>query len=285
MAGISSKAAGTVQNKEKTFQGQRFDDDLGLNWIQFKWRNHDVQIGRFIEIDPLANDYVHNSTYAFSENKVTSHIELEGLESVSLKDINTNPYVLAFAQKNVQDNIKSMNRNGSEALTVKGILGIGLGGHIKAGKTEFKAIASGPQGELTATSGGDISGKASAASVSGKAITTFGNMNAEIDLAVVRFDGKFNAEYVTGEMGVTSELSKKQEIKDDNKTSGNIKANFVDGTIAVGLQLGIVGLSVSANVIKAGAATVDAFCAFGNWLNNVLKEKTTIPKNSNQQTP
>lgn len=83
MAGISSKAAGPIQNKEKTFQGQRFDDDLGLNWVQFKWRNHDPQIGRFIEIDPLAEDYVYNSTYAFSENKVTNHVELEGLEAVS----------------------------------------------------------------------------------------------------------------------------------------------------------------------------------------------------------
>jgi RHS repeat-associated protein len=82
MAGISSKAAGELQNKEKTFQGQRFDDDLELNWVQFKWRNHDPQIGRFIEIDPLANDYLYNSTYAFSENKVTAHIELEGLESI-----------------------------------------------------------------------------------------------------------------------------------------------------------------------------------------------------------
>jgi RHS repeat-associated protein len=86
MAGISSKALefGNPKNKEQTFQGQRFDDELGLNWVQFKWRNHDPQIGRFIEIDPLANDYVHNSPYAFSENKVTAHIELEGLEAIPL---------------------------------------------------------------------------------------------------------------------------------------------------------------------------------------------------------
>ncbi len=84
MAGISSKAAGTIQNKEKTFQGQRFDDDLGLNWVQFKWRNHDPQIGRFIEVDPLSEKYVYNSTYAFSENKVTGNVELEGLESARM---------------------------------------------------------------------------------------------------------------------------------------------------------------------------------------------------------
>lgn len=84
MAGISSRAANLTPNKEKTFQGQQFDDDLGLDWIEFKYRNHDPQIGRFIEIDPLAEDYVYNSTYAFSENKVTSHIELEGLEAESI---------------------------------------------------------------------------------------------------------------------------------------------------------------------------------------------------------
>ena len=84
MAGISTKAAGITPNKENTFQDQRFDDDLGLNWVQFKWRNHDPQIGRFIEIDPLSEKYVYNSTYAFSENKVIAHVELEGLESCEI---------------------------------------------------------------------------------------------------------------------------------------------------------------------------------------------------------
>jgi RHS repeat-associated protein len=77
---LESKALGVTANKEKTFQGQRFDDDLDLNWMQFKWRNHDPQIGRFIEIDPLSEKYEYNSTYAFSENNVTTHVELEGLE-------------------------------------------------------------------------------------------------------------------------------------------------------------------------------------------------------------
>ena len=81
MKNISSKALnGIGRNKEKTFQDQRFDDELGLDWVQFKYRNHDPQIGRFVEIDPLAEKYVGNSTYAFSENCVTNNIELEGLE-------------------------------------------------------------------------------------------------------------------------------------------------------------------------------------------------------------
>jgi RHS repeat-associated protein len=79
MAGISNKAAGGVQNHKK-FVGQEFDEDLGLNLYQFKYRNHDPQIGRFIEIDPLANEYVHNSTYAYAENRPIDGIDLEGLE-------------------------------------------------------------------------------------------------------------------------------------------------------------------------------------------------------------
>jgi RHS repeat-associated protein len=86
MSGISSKALafGEPKNKEQTFQEQRFDDELGINYIQFKYRSHDPQIGRFIQIDPLSHDYRHNSTYAFSENRVTDGRELEGLEYVSI---------------------------------------------------------------------------------------------------------------------------------------------------------------------------------------------------------
>ncbi|MGN7785003.1 DUF6443 domain-containing protein [Niabella sp. 22666] len=80
--GISTRQTGNLHNKENTFQNQQIDEDLDLNWVQFKYRNHDPQIGRFIEVDPLSEDYVHNSTYAFSENKVVAHIELEGLESI-----------------------------------------------------------------------------------------------------------------------------------------------------------------------------------------------------------
>jgi hypothetical protein len=56
-------------------------DDLGLNWDSFKWRNHQPDIGRFFNVDPLAEKYYYNSPYAFSENKVVAHVEIEGLEA------------------------------------------------------------------------------------------------------------------------------------------------------------------------------------------------------------
>ena len=75
----SYKRENSVENKIK-FQGQEHIDDLNLGWVSFKWRNHDPAIGRFFNVDPLAMEYVYNSPYAFSENRVVDGIELEGLE-------------------------------------------------------------------------------------------------------------------------------------------------------------------------------------------------------------
>ena len=72
----------SLNNKYK-YQGQERQDELGLNWDSFKWRNYDYAIGRFMSIDPLAEEYVYNSPYAFQENKIGLGRELEGLEMVS----------------------------------------------------------------------------------------------------------------------------------------------------------------------------------------------------------
>lgn len=97
MEGISSKAAGRIENRVR-FQGQEFakgefSDGSGLDMYEFKYRMDDCQTGRFWQIDPLADKYIYNSTYAFSENKVTAHVELEGLESWSVNPttVNGNP--------------------------------------------------------------------------------------------------------------------------------------------------------------------------------------------------
>jgi RHS repeat-associated protein len=65
------------------FQGQEKDDEIKGegNSLNYTFRMHDPRVGRFFAVDPLAAKYPHNSTYAFSENKVIAFIELEGLEA------------------------------------------------------------------------------------------------------------------------------------------------------------------------------------------------------------
>ncbi|WP_430968324.1 HNH/endonuclease VII fold putative polymorphic toxin [Spongiimicrobium sp. 2-473A-2-J] len=69
-----------VKNNLKTYQGQEFTEDLDLNTHEWRYRVSDPATGRFWQIDPLAEDYSYNSTYAFQENKLGIGVELEGLE-------------------------------------------------------------------------------------------------------------------------------------------------------------------------------------------------------------
>lgn len=78
------------------YQGQERQEELGLNWDSFKWRNYMPEIGRFFNVDPLAEDYSYQSPYNFSENKVTSHRELEGLEAVPADNFKTSHTTLVL---------------------------------------------------------------------------------------------------------------------------------------------------------------------------------------------
>ncbi|CCB70045.1 Rhs family protein precursor [Flavobacterium branchiophilum FL-15] len=73
------------------YQGQERQDELGLNWDSFKWRNYDYAIGRFMSIDPLAEKYVYNGVYNFAENRVIDGRELEGLEWENFRTTGSNP--------------------------------------------------------------------------------------------------------------------------------------------------------------------------------------------------
>ncbi len=68
-------------NTYKTFQGQEFTDAFGLNVHEWKYRMSDPSIGRFWQIDPLAEKYPWMTTYQFSANQPIHAPELEGMES------------------------------------------------------------------------------------------------------------------------------------------------------------------------------------------------------------
>jgi hypothetical protein len=94
MAGISDRALAFGKVNKYRFQKQElqsdeFSDHSGLDMYEFKYRFDDPQIGRFWTVDPLASDCEYNSPYAFSEDKVTGHIELEGLEAMPVQFAST----------------------------------------------------------------------------------------------------------------------------------------------------------------------------------------------------
>jgi RHS repeat-associated protein len=73
----------SVSSYRYGFQGQLKDNEVKGegNSIEYKYRVHDTRLGRFLSVDPLMHEFVFNSPYAFSENRVIDACELEGLES------------------------------------------------------------------------------------------------------------------------------------------------------------------------------------------------------------
>ncbi|TSE03799.1 RHS repeat domain-containing protein [Aquimarina algiphila] len=77
--GYNNTIVGREHNYQ-TYQGQEFTEDLGVNILEFEFRAYDPAIGRFWQVDPLAEDYAYQSVYNFAENRVIDGNELEGLE-------------------------------------------------------------------------------------------------------------------------------------------------------------------------------------------------------------
>jgi len=75
---VTSNGNSKAQNYK--YQEQERQDELGLNWDSFKWRNYDYAIGRFMNIDPLTEKYADWGPYVFSGNRIIDARELEGLE-------------------------------------------------------------------------------------------------------------------------------------------------------------------------------------------------------------
>ena len=83
------------------YLNQEEQNELGLNWLTFRYRNYIPEIGRFFGVDPVASEYMSISTFQFAHNNPVWKIEIEGLEGGTSTgdgedDITNNEPVKAF---------------------------------------------------------------------------------------------------------------------------------------------------------------------------------------------
>lgn len=117
MNGISSKAAGGVENKHKLFgkelQNKEFADGSGLDWYDYGMREYDQQIGRFFRVDPLSEQFYYLTPYQFCSNDPIKNVDLDGLEGIDFR------WITPLIQNTVQ------NPNGTSAKILGAVAGVG----------------------------------------------------------------------------------------------------------------------------------------------------------------
>lgn len=227
MAGISSRALNNAPENKYKFTGPLFDDDLGWNTYQMKFRTMDTQIGRFLQFDPLAPKYVHNSTYAYAENDVIRAIDLEGLEKyivtmrafIPQKTVG-NPNPFSSNKTFAGDNRTQYQANATSYRTQQSV------------KADFDNKSISLQSNTASGSiGYDKNGKVNETSSSGSAGSVNGNVNAfenavgKPTAAVIDFETTASNKLVTGAPAIDASMTITITSQEDGTFNFSVKGS------------------------------------------------------------
>ncbi len=252
-----------AKNNLKTYQGQELTEELGLNTHEWRYRMSDRSIGRFWQVDPLAEDYMYNATYAFQENKMGIGTELEGLEVKEFKKANffTPTY-------------KKQGKIFSYSATFRRKLGPSINIETSAGNTKASINGTFAEGSVTVTDDKKIKGKANILKV-GAGFGVEGLGESKVSLSAGQLKGSISESGTEGEASllavdlsatirdgftvsesgalISSNEDKNGKFTGSYKISNDTFSGVLSGNkIGIGVGAGPVSVAGSADVEESG---------------------------------
>ena len=265
------------------FNGQeKVNEIAGIgNWIDYKERQYDPRLGRFISVDPLTAEFPWYTPYQFAGNTPIKFIDLDGLEpaiptavnpppspTISLVSAANDPRVRAEFQKARNEWAQVLD---GEAKVEPKSWTAGIKLRLFPIKLEGSAGVVGAGVKMNGKEG-ELSGKFGFASGS----AAFGGNEVEASGSI--FNGKLIKEWdgsgikAEGEFFTGDASGKRGAISADNS-----------GAIGIGGKLGPFNLAGSVNFVHLGRAIKHTASGVVNWVrqgvNNIINgEEQKKPK-------
>jgi RHS repeat-associated protein len=82
MSGQSWRNSTQTSKNDYLYNGKEFQDELGLDWYDYRARFYDPVLGRFPSIDPMIEEHYDYTGYAYVYNNPVNLIDPFGLDSI-----------------------------------------------------------------------------------------------------------------------------------------------------------------------------------------------------------
>jgi len=252
------------------YNGQEWQDEIGLNWYTYRYRNYDPAIGRFMGIDPISEQYYTISNFQFAHNNPVWKIELEGLEGATsneTKDIvNKEP---VYMNRNII--LKAIEINSTKEKHIRAdapLIEFGLTGGI----SKSKSVGSdnlGASGTATAAEG-----------KIGMSVYSDGErIEYNLTIGQAGAEGHAVGENVEGNVTVFSASGSYhkngESVTEINYLTGSLNSTLVDQETSIYddliIELNTMGAYINANITQMGNTIEDTVNFILSWMESVIE--------------